>query len=229
MVRVTRQQGYTLVEMMIALVILVSLMFTANYSYSLYSNYWSGRLGSFDRSIFYYQGLMQVKESIDSAIPYVVKDDKGDHTFYFLGRSEGFSLVSAAPIFAPTVNDASVIRVFAEQVGDEYQLVYEEAPLIDGLLLNLNQQLNFKYRTVLFRTEQPIHFSYFGWQQREHKRESQLNPKLQASWSNEYDAAITRIQPEQIAMSLGNERLLYALSFGHEKLLNLYIDGKERL
>ena len=65
--------GYTLIEVLIAMVILMSLMFTANYSYSQYSGYWAGRLGQFDRTLFQFQGLLQVKDTIDSAIPYMVE------------------------------------------------------------------------------------------------------------------------------------------------------------
>ncbi len=224
-----RQRGFTLVELMIALVILVGLLFTANFSYSLYSRYWSGRLGEFDQSMFYYQGLLQVKNTVDSAVPYVVKNDTEGYSFYFLGRDEGFTLVSAAPIFAPTVNDASVVRIFREQVGNTYQLVYEEAPLLDGLLIHLNQQLAFKYRTVLMRTDQPITFEYFGWAQREHKFVQQNFPAAQPSWSSQYDGAVTRLQPEKIAMTIGVDRLIFDLPVGHDKLINFYIDGPERV
>lgn len=209
---------------MIALVILVSLIFTANYSYSLYINYWNGRLGDFDRTMFHYQGLLQVKETIDSSIPYVVGNDKGDYTFYFLGRDQGFTLVTAAPLFAPTINDASVVRIFSEQVEDGHQLVYEEAPLSDALLLNLEQQLQFKYRTVLLRSAEPIAFSYYGWDVREHKFNRQTHPSAVASWKNQYDAAQTRIQPEQIEMRWGRQKLLFDLPEGHEKLINFYIN-----
>lgn len=227
MVRIGRQKGFTLVEIMIALVILVGLMFTANYSYSLYTRYWSGRLGAFDQTIFHYQGLMQVKETIDSAIPYVVRDSQGAFTFYFLGRDEGFTLVSAAPIFAPTVNDASVVRIFAEKAAGEYRLVYEEAPLQNELLVDLQQQLNFKYRTVLLRSAEPIHFSYYGWEKREFKFSHNEHFLSTPQWSNSYDAALTRIQPERVRMSIGDQQLQFSLPVGQSKLINFYMDERQ--
>ncbi len=224
MVQVNLQKGYTLVEMLIAMVILLSLMFTANYSYSLYSNYWAGRLGTFDRTMFYFQGLLQVKDTIDSAIPYIVSNEKKEQTFYFLGRGEGFTLVTTAPIFAQTVNDAAVVRIFKEPTDEGFQLVYEEAPLSDGLLIDLDQVLNFKYRTVLMRTKQPIKFEYFGWKVREHKYELTTFPDETPVWSASYDAAKTRIQPKRLRMTIGTEGFDYDLPEGHSKLINFFLE-----
>jgi hypothetical protein len=207
------------------MVILVGLMFTANYSYSLYSQYWAGRLGSFDRTVFYFQGLLQVKETIDSSIPYIVKKKNG-HTFYFLGREEGFTLISASPIFAPTVNDAAVVRVFREKTDDGYQLVYEEAPLANKLLTKLDQIVDFKYRTVLMRTEHPIAFEYYGWMKREHKFERSVYLNEAPKWSVTYDGAVTRIQPQRIRMKLGGNDFEYDLPVGHDKLINFYIEDE---
>ena len=219
-----KQQGYTLIELMLAVVVLMGLIFTANFSYSLYTRYWDGRLGSFDRSLYYYQGLLQVKETIESALPYIVTNEQNEHGFYFLGRDEGFTLVTAAPIFAPTVNDAAVVRIFREQTADGYQLVYEEAPLTDSLLVQLNQNLNFKYRTVLLRTREPITFNYFGWAVREHRFDRFTYRDFHPEWSAFYDGAVTRIQPLRVGMSIGQQVLEYDLPVGHSKTLNFFLD-----
>jgi prepilin-type N-terminal cleavage/methylation domain-containing protein len=227
LVQVNSQNGYTLVEVLIAMVILLSLMFTANYSYSLYSNYWVGRLGTFDRTVFYYQGLLQIKETIDASIPYIVTDSKQTHTFYFLGRSEGFTLVTTAPVFAQTVNDAAVIRIFKEKTETGYQLVYEEAPLSDRLLFTLDQELDFKYRTVLMRTEQLIDFEYYGWKLREHKYSRNTFPTESQQWTGSYDAALTRVQPGRVRMTIGGQALEYDLPAGHDKLINFYLRSRD--
>lgn len=228
MARIKSQQGYTLIELLIAMVILVSLMFTANYSYSVYSQYWAGRLGSFDQTLFYYRGLLQVKETIDSSIPYILDGGQLGQTFYFLGRAEGFTLVTAAPIFAKTVNDAAIVRIFSEQIqGGQFQLVYEEAPLTDDLLLTLDQELKFKYRTVLMRTAGSIKFEYFGWDHYDHRYNPDLKQGPAARWRASYDAASTRIQPSKIRLHLAQAILEFDLPEGHLGLLDAYILGRE--
>lgn len=224
MVRVTRSQGYTLIEVLIALTIFMGLMFMANYSYSLYSQYWHGRLGSFDQTMFYFRGLLQVKESIDSSIPYVVDGAELGKTFYFLGRSDGFTLVSAAPIFAKTVNDAAVVRIFSEKNADDYQLVYEEAPLSQNLLTNLEQQLNFKYRTVLMVTKNKPRFDYFGWRHMEHKKSPTDKADSLPLWQPQYDAAKTQVQPRKIRITLDGLPLEFDLPEGHQSLIDFYLD-----
>lgn len=222
----TKQQysGYTLIEVLIAMVILVSLMLTANYSYSQYSSYWAGRLGQFDRTLFKFQGLLQTKDTIDSVVPYIVEDNKGEYTFYFLGRDQGVTFVSAAPIFGVTQNDASVVRLFIEKAGPMYQLVYEEAPLADEVLLRLDQQLTFKYRLVLLSSTEPLSFSYFGWQQRVHKFLREDYGDILPNWQNNYDAAVSQLQPLAIQLHIGNEVLTYQLVEGHRSLINFYLD-----
>jgi prepilin-type N-terminal cleavage/methylation domain-containing protein len=216
--------GYTLIEVLIAMVILVSLMFTANYSYSLYSNYWSGRLGQFDRTIFKFQGLLQTKDTIDAAIPYMVEDGHGAYTFYFLGRDQGVTFVSAAPIFGVTYNDASVVRLFIEKNGMKHQLVYEEAPLADEMLLRLEQRLNFKYRVVLFSSLEPLSFSYLGWRQADHKYSRENFGNESPNWQNSYDASVSRVQPLAIKLHIGSEALAYQLVEGHSALIGFYFD-----
>ena len=219
-----KQTGYTLVEVLIAMVLLVSLMFTANYSYSQYSSYWAGRLGQFDRTVFGFQSLLQVKDTIDSVIPYIVEEDDDQYTFYFLGRDQGATFVTAAPIFAVTQNDAAVVRLFVEQNNEGYQLVYEEAPLSDRLLVKLNQELTFKHRLVLMNSTEPLRFSYLGWQQWEHKVLRADYPKELPTWRSNYDAGVTRAQPVAMQLHIGNEVLAYSLSQGHDKLINFYLD-----
>jgi prepilin-type N-terminal cleavage/methylation domain-containing protein len=224
-----QHSGYTLIEVLIAMVLLVSLMFTANYSYSMYSGYWAGRLGQFDRTIFQFQGLLQTKDTIDSAIPYIVEDATGGYTFYFLGRDQGVTFVSAAPIFGVTQNDASVVRLFVEKVGAVYQLVYEEAPLADAVLIRLDQQLTFKYRLVLLSSTEPLSFSYYGWQQWEHKYLRQDYENILPTWQNSYDAATSRVQPLAMRLHIGNQVLAYQLAEGHRKLINFYLDEQSEM
>lgn len=220
-----RNLGFTLIEVLIALVILMGLMFTANYSYSLYSQYWHGRIGNFDQTLFYYRGLLQLKETLDSSIPYVVRGGEGvKETFYFLGRTEGFTVVTAAPIFATTVNDAGVVRVFSERKGDGYQLVYEEAPLSDKVLISLEQKLDFRYRTVLMVSQYPIKFEYFGWSSMEQKVRPSGSPSSLPSWRTQYDAAQTRVQPKKVKITINGQALEYDLPEGHQSLIDFYLE-----
>lgn len=221
-----KHRGYTLVEVLIAMVILTGLMFTANYSYSLYSQYWSGRLGTFDNTMFVYKGMLQLKETIDSALPYIVEGNASSYGFYFLGRAQGVTFVTSAPIFAVTSNDAAVVRIFSEKADKGYQLVYEEAPLSDTLLVKADQQLNFKYRTVLTNSSEPINFSYYGWQQAIHKHERMEHENQKQTWSDRYDGMQTRIQPSILKLNLGADVVYYRLPAGLDNFSYFFTQGQ---
>lgn len=219
-----RNSGFTLIEMLISTVLLLMVLATANFAYSFFNQYWNGRLGHFDQTLFSARSMLQTQMAIESAIPYVVETEKkGTYGFYFLGRDEGLTLVSASPIFSNVANASAVVRIFREQTEDGFQLVYEEAPLDQQLLLSLDQELTFNYRIVMASHKEKIAFSYFGWPSREDRYA--LTPKpLLRRWFTEYDAAKTRMQPLKVKIEIDNEALVFELPEGHEKLLNFYFE-----
>lgn len=219
-----RNKGFTLIEMLIATVLLLMVLATANYTYAFYNQYWNGRLGHFDRTVFTAKSLMQTQMAIESAIPYVVETEvKGKYGFYFLGRDEGLTLVSASPIFSKVANASAVVRIFREKTESGYQLVYEEAPLDEQLLLSLDQELEFNYRVVTLTGKNQIEFSYFGWPSREDRYGLKPNSGLR-QWFSEYDSARSRMQPLKIKIEIDGEALVFDISEGHEKLLNFYFE-----
>lgn len=219
-----RSSGFTLIEMLIATVLLLMILATANYTYAFYNQYWNGRLGHFDKTLFNARSLMQTQMAIESAIPYVVETkDKSSYSFYFLGRDEGLTLVSASPIFSKVASASAVVRVFREQTENGFQLVYEEAPLDEELLLKLDQTLDFNYRVVMLTEKNNIKFSYYGWPSRSDRYSLIPNP-AKRQWFDAYDAAKTKIQPLKVKIEIDGEAMVFELAEGHEKLLNFYFE-----
>lgn len=219
-----RSNGFTLIEMLIATVLLLMVLATANYAYSFYNQYWNGRLGHFDQTLFNARSLLQTQAAIESAIPYVVEtEQKGTYSFYFLGREEGLTLVSASPIFSKVASASAVIRLFRERTEEGFQLVYEEAPLDESLLLSIHQKLDFNYRIVMLTGKQSIRFSYYGWPSRTDRYALVAKPRLR-DWFTTYDAAKTKMQPSKVKIELDGEALVFELPQGHQKLLNFYFE-----
>jgi len=103
-------RGFSLLEMLVAVVVLSMVIGISTYAYSLFIRQWDGHLGRFDGAQAQYQRLEWLATALQDTLPYVVRDDKGELGFYFLGRDEGLTSVTMSPIFG--VGEPALIRVF---------------------------------------------------------------------------------------------------------------------
>jgi prepilin-type N-terminal cleavage/methylation domain-containing protein len=155
-------RGFSLLEMLVAVVVLSMVIGISTYAYSLFIRQWDGNLGRFDESQAQYQRLEWLATALQDTLPYLVRDDKNELGFYFLGRDEGLTSVTMSPIFG--VGEPALIRVFREpEVSGTWRLVYEEAPFAGNVLVHADQRMEFRHRLVIARGLPRPEFRYFGW------------------------------------------------------------------
>jgi len=155
-------RGMTLIELLIALSILSLVMALASYGFSLFAGYWERGRDAFEKSSGRLQRLALVTQSLESSIPWMVKDAQNDIGFYFLGRDEGVTFVTTEPVFAS--RGLAVVRLFRERDGvQKFRLVYEEAPLFGINLERADQILPFRHRLVVLSGLDSLSFRFFGY------------------------------------------------------------------
>lgn len=200
--------GFTLVELLIATSILLVVLATAMYGYQLYQAQWQRNLSKIDNGFQQLRRYDLVSTALHGIVPYMVASNQvaadQQQSFYFLGRTEGFTAVTVAPVFNPGA--PAVIRVFKEIRPDgKYQLVYEEASLAEAPLVNAQQQLPFAHRLVVSEDQLSIEFAYYT------EAVSDINQRIDENgnflktnyqWLPEHDALIKRIHPVQISINL---------------------------
>jgi prepilin-type N-terminal cleavage/methylation domain-containing protein len=200
-----RSQGFTLLELLIAIAIFGLVVGIAAYGYSLYSRHWAGQLGHFERAAAGYQRLDLVVAALENTLPYMVRDAQGLPGFYFLGRREGLTLVTASPVFSP--GGEAVIRVFREAAGSAtWNLVYEEAPLAGVNLRFADQVLPFAHRMIVLRGLPRLEFAYYG--------SPSVDSRFAAielagtgrilQWFDDYDGLKTHLHPDRIALKFAD-------------------------
>jgi len=218
-----KNKGFTLIELLITMAIMAMVMSVASYNYSQYSRYWHTKLGNYDQHQAQMRGKLQLRDALNAMAPYIVKNKKGDWVYYFLGRDEGLTFVTYAPIFAQQ-GGTSVVRVFKEQQSDGlFRLVYEEAPLTSVMLTQVDQVLNFQYRLVIADNLPDISFEYYGWPNRDAKYNPEASTVTSATWSDQYDGSITKLQPDKIRILSDFVNFNLTVSPGDKKLLNLFL------
>jgi prepilin-type N-terminal cleavage/methylation domain-containing protein len=217
--RARRLTGFTLIEVLVSMVLFSILLTTAMYGYQLYNSLWQRQLSAIDTAKADYQSLEMVQHSLLAAIPYQVATDNRKNAFYFLGRSEGLTLVTANPVFEP--QHPAVIRLFREKDAEGgFQLVYEEASLRGMRLTSESQELPFAHRLIVMKGIGKIDFKYLGWPDMASRTaslssESLLKPQL----FDQYDGLVRGYQPKQIHIQLDEFQWVVPLVGRAEKML----------
>lgn len=214
--------GFTLVELLVAMVITSLVIGIGTLGFSLFTQQWLTKRVDFDDRLSDYQRLALVHRALEDAIPWAVRSRSGRVGFYFLGREEGLTLVTASPIFNP--HQVAVIRFFRESDGSSgSRLVYEEAPLGEVRLREADQILPFKHRLVVLKSLQgPTNFKYFGWASVDERvREpgpGEIPPVPQ--WFNEYDGLVRGQHPQRISVAIDGSDAIYFVADRVDAALN---------
>ena len=116
MMRRKTEKGFTLVELLLAMVVFSAIIALATYSLNHFERFWGKNLGSFQQVKFTNQSLLQIRDVIQSAYPQIVLTKNNQEVYYFLGREEGLTFVSYAPIFSP-LGEPAVVRIFKENIS----------------------------------------------------------------------------------------------------------------
>jgi len=199
-------RAFTLIEMLVAVAILGSVIAIGSYGYALYARHWTARRDHFEVAASEYRRLDLVLRAVRATLPWMVRDASGRPGFYFLGRDEGMTLVTASPVFAG--EGTAVIRLFREPAGEgRWNLVYEEAPLAGVALRQAGQLLPFSHRMVVLTGLPRIEFSYYGWASID-AHDRAVESGAQAQWYDAYDGLATQLHPDRIALRFGAQEAL---------------------
>lgn len=207
------KRGFTLVELLIAMSIMLAMLVLAATAYQLYTDSWQRDLSKIEQTYQNFRYNELLLDAMQAALPLAVTD-QGSLAYYFLGREEGFTAVTYSPIFS--IGYPAVIRVFRE-VNDSgnYRLVYEEASLQHTLLKSAGQPLPFNKRKVIYSDLSSLEFSYYGWQDSTARMASfdefNVNVDTSPRWFSEYDALSRRLHPQKIKIVMSGFTLEFTI------------------
>lgn len=188
--------GFSLVELLVSMVLLSTIVLLASYSFSQFSRYWDGRLGNFDQSFTDLRNSWVLEDIVSSVHPYGVLNETGSARFYFEGNINGFIAVASESISQKDL--PAVVRLSLVQNSDQsFDLIYEEAPMREGVLTGLTSQIDFYEPVILFSGLVDPTFSYYGPEPRREQR-GDLDMGQRDVWAQTYNSAVTAKHPKQI-------------------------------
>lgn len=196
--------GFTLVETLIAMVLLSLLMISGAMAYDYFSQNWQRNKGLADTTLERHHLLSLVQRVGANSFPKVVRKDEERLGFYFLGRENGFTAVARMSVQNPDAT--AVYRIFREQNGrGGFRLVYEEAVLDELYLTDPDQELPFNFRRILYHDVDVIEFRYFGYgslRERNQSLSPDLGDEYEMRWFTEYDGLERVLHPQVVHINL---------------------------
>lgn len=153
--------GFSLVEVLIALAILMMVLFVGNLAYRTYSVYWQKEFGSFQQDMAQLKGITNVYTLIRNIKPMVLKGGELGGYFYFDGgdsviRSIGNQSISNDK-FA-TAFEIKVVPVANRGVAIEYREFPMSSPVI-----NEEDIGSYGAATTILTGFEDVRFEYYGW------------------------------------------------------------------
>lgn len=206
-----RNSGMTLVEMLIATVILTGMISLATFSYSYFSNYWQ-RQEHKSRSLFEFGiTLTEIKRVISGMTPFNVRNGLNDFGTYFKGSGQFFYAVSSMSIRDPSKAAVFFVSIRTNADDDSWVLTYKES-MLDRFRpdeLNLLPQ-PFDFVTEITVPGNRPNLSYLGWPKK-------FNPEFnahvvsavfdlkEAEWLDNYDGNEHQSIPSAVKLSFLNQ------------------------
>ena len=202
-VRRSRQNGFTLVELLIVTLLLSMVMMTGMYAYSLFTNKWRNELGHFNetaREVTNFQRLQYVLETIE---PYVVKNQTALPVFFFVGGRQSVLAVTDSGLFDPMSPEIFRLSVETDANG-KFELLYQARSAADELLISSEQSVEFSHQLTLFKELDDVSFRYYGWSSPLAKNQAGTGdaPGARAQWYEIFSGLDYRMMPEILELTI---------------------------
>lgn len=216
-----KQKGFTLVEMLVASVIMMAVLLIASSSYGFFHDRWFKDKNQFYTLVVQKKSQLMMLDVLNGTLPYLVKGDS-KASYFFEGNRDQFEAVSDTPIFS---SKPAMIQLSVKAVGDgTYQIIYKEAPITDSSFARTSSKPAFKYEKVLFEDLTVAGFRYLGWQSLEEKNHYLDEFEGKPTWNDDYSAQKVRTMPVAIALTIGDEVLRFLLPEDNSYMLNFSTD-----
>ena len=161
---IASQRGFTLLELLSAMVVMAMIMALASMSLSQFSEY-SGKSGrNFEQRINRYLSFAKVGQLLEGTLDYYVKNNLGKNQLYFTGEPELMRLVSRGSWFDGTTASINYLSVEKEPGSGLFSLVLYQRPLMEKVFF-AEKELPLKddlAGIVVLSGAQNIEFEYLG-------------------------------------------------------------------
>lgn len=157
-----KTNGFTLIEILVALTILMMVLFIGSLAYRTYSVYWHKELGDFNADLAEYEGITRLQNLIRNIKPMVFKGGERGGYVYFEGGDSLIRAISNESVQTQNAISAFEISV-VQDTSNTVRVEYRESTVIDKPLLSEMDISGYSKPIVILKGFEDIRFEYFGW------------------------------------------------------------------
>ncbi|AWL11209.1 hypothetical protein HMF8227_00713 [Saliniradius amylolyticus] len=227
-----RNQGFSLVELLVSLTLLSLIVFTGTLAYQTFSDYWAREKTGFKDAYKLARGASLLHTTLEDIKPYLVVENKQPY-FYFEG---GETVLRAIRQQAVTAEGPALFELITKssETGEGLDLIYSELPLKQSNFQNIQRHTdNFSYQFILMTGIQDLSFSFFGWPHFNDfaNQYSQDNRIDEQQWFGFYSAKDTWVTPTQVRVEvvmMGGKTLKLDVPVAafRDDLIDYYLTGE---
>jgi prepilin-type N-terminal cleavage/methylation domain-containing protein len=204
--------GFTLIEVLIATMVLGAMIYLATFSYSAVLNVWGQRRLTDVRALSEYRNHALCRSALESVFDYYVTDPvserQGAFYPYFKGEPDQLQFVTLSSVFHKGLPAAARLKVTAGSGDAEgtYLVTYEEMPLNRWYIRYDNQEPAYTDAMVVYENIRAFKIRYYGLGVvGPFSGPGQTVVKTAYDWYERFDGSVTRSIPELIEIQLYTE------------------------
>ncbi|MEH8021208.1 prepilin-type N-terminal cleavage/methylation domain-containing protein [Rheinheimera metallidurans] len=205
-----KAKGFTLIEVLLAMVLLSVVMYIGSLSFSIFSERWRKDLGSFNTHVSDAKKLLLLRQLLHGAANYIVRDTNNNAVYLFYGDEQQLVFITNQPIFQ-TAAQALVRLTVKTLPSGEQQLLYAESSFLKQPLFR-DAPLPQPDKTMVLLQSKHVRFNYYGWRSFADRSQFMEDSEGQLEWSATYNAASIGMLPYAVNLTWAqNEPIIYAL------------------
>ena len=195
--------GFTLIEVLIATLVLSMVVYLATISYSLFLDTWQRKRLSDITAIQEYRTHLLLRNSLESIFDYYVTDPKSERSIrwypFFKGGKESLEFVTLSSVFHKGKPAVARIRLKKGEVDDLKALIYEETSLDQTYLKYNDDPIEYKNGMQIYDNLKTIRIRYFGvWEGRfDPAKETVV---MEYKWQETFEGKERNAVPDTIEM-----------------------------
>ena len=200
--------GFTLIEVLIATLVLSMVIYLTTVSYSLFLNTWERKRLSDVSAIQEYRSRLLLRNSIESIFDYYVTDPESERNNrwfpFFKGGKESLEFVTLSSVFHKGKPAVAKMQIEKSEAGNLKSLVYKEASLAKNYIRYKDNPLEYKNQMVIYDNLKSVCIRYFGvWEIRfVHERQ---NFVTEYKWQETFEGNERNAVPDTIEMIVESE------------------------
>jgi len=206
--------GFTLIEVLVATMVLSLVIYLATFSYSLFLNTWEKKKLINTSVINDYRAHTLARSALESIYDYYVTDreneKKGRHYPWFKGGETVIEFVTLSSVFNQGAPAAARLRLKCREDDPRAgcRLVYEEAPLKKTYIKYADDKIVYNRSLIVYSGVKKIRCRYYGeWETKWNPAEESFitSYKWQKTFSGKEKNAIPEVI--ELTLDLGNAEL----------------------